>query len=331
MSERMRLCPECGQATSVYFVVCNCGHQFTGGDRIIQATTAPDRPTATQHPVVARQTVAAGAQAKRCPACGQVVPLPTPVCQCGHQFRTGFVAPNLTQMVSIPAAGLPNALLPIPPPGPVDSLIQSGAVQGAPNRHLALKICLALIPAIIFTQDYAWMTLNAYLELAFLSIWALMIWSAFQLSERNRVIERFLILTEIGLFMLPLSAIVFTIAFGSREVSSAAPGAEQTGAALGTMLGGTFAVAIGFVIGLAGGVITHLVASQYTRRAEAGGVGEAATTSNKHGIVISLLAVILLAIFLGSFSRAREASTVAQSQQPSDTGPRHRGFGWANP
>ena len=43
MSEQLRVCPECAQASSTYYRSCKCGHQFTGGEQVIQATIAPPR------------------------------------------------------------------------------------------------------------------------------------------------------------------------------------------------------------------------------------------------------------------------------------------------
>lgn len=183
------------------------------------------------------------------------------------------------------------------------------------KKHIVLKILLALLPTLIFWQNYAWMTLNSYLGIAFLIIWALMIWSVYQFTEKNHIIERFFRLTEISFFLLPLSAIVFSFVLGSKAVSSTTNGFEQAGAALGTAIGGTFVVVLSFIIGLAGGVIMHLITNKYEKKAEASGAKQAETLSNKHGVILSLVAIILLAIIMGSVSSAQHAANVAKEKE----------------
>ena len=136
------------------------------------------------------------------------------------------------------------------------------------KKHIVLKLILALLPAAVFTQNYGWMTANAYIGWAFLLIWALMIWSVAQFTEKNQVLERLFRQTEIGFFLLPVSAIVLTFVLGAQAVSSTTSSAGQAGAAIGTAIGGTFAVILSFIFGLTGGVIMHLVAGKYDKKAE---------------------------------------------------------------
>jgi len=183
------------------------------------------------------------------------------------------------------------------------------------KKHLVLKILLALLPALILTQNYAWMTLNSYVGIAFLIIWALMIWSVYQFEEKNHIVERLFRLTEISFFLLPLSAIVFTFVLGSKAVSSTTNGMEQAGAALGTAIGGTFIVVLSFILGLAGGIIMHLVTNKYEKKAEASGAKQAETLSNKHGVILSLVVIILLAIIMGSVASAQNTAKVAKEKE----------------
>ena len=180
------------------------------------------------------------------------------------------------------------------------------------KKHIVLKILLALLPALIFWQNYAWMTLNSYLGIAFLIIWALMIWSVYQFTEKIHIIERFFRLTEISFFLLPLSAIVFSFVLGSKAVSSTSNGFEQAVAALGTAIGGSFVVVLSFIIALAGGVIMHLITNKYEKKAEASDIKQAETLSNKHGIILSLVAIILLAIIMGFISSAQHSANTEQ-------------------
>jgi hypothetical protein len=188
-------------------------------------------------------------------------------------------------------------------------------MENTAKKHIVLKILLALLPAVIFWQNYAWMTLNSYLGIAFLIVWALMIWSAWRFTEKNHILERYFRLTEISFFLLPLSAIVFSFVLGSQAVSSTSNEFEQAGAALGTAIGGTFAVVLAFIIGLAGGVIMHLITNKYDKKAEASGIKQAESLSNKHGVILALVAVIVLAIIMGSVASAQRSAKIAKEKE----------------
>ncbi len=188
-------------------------------------------------------------------------------------------------------------------------------MENTSKKHIVLKILLALLPALIFTQNYAWMTLNSFTGVAFLIIWALMIWSVWQFTEKNYIIERFFRLTEISFFLLPLSAIIFAFVLGSQVVTSTSNEIEQAGAALGTAIGGTFAVILAFIIGLIGGIIMHLITSKYDKKAEASEVKQSESLSNKHGVILSLVAVITLAIIIGSISSAQQSAQITKEKE----------------
>ncbi|MDD2753436.1 MAG: hypothetical protein PHT44_02420 [Candidatus Portnoybacteria bacterium] len=170
------------------------------------------------------------------------------------------------------------------------------------KEYAVLKIFLALLPALIFTQNYAWMTLNSYLGIAFWIIWALTIWNVWQFTERNHILERCFRLTEISLFFLPLSAIVFAFIFGSQAAMSTSSGIERGGAALGAAMGATVVIILSFIIGLIGGMVVHLIANKYEKKAEKIEIRQQESLSNKHGIALSIAAIILLAIIMGSVS-----------------------------
>lgn len=186
-------------------------------------------------------------------------------------------------------------------------------MENTTKKHRVVRILLALLPTLIFTQNYAWMTLNSKLGWAFLIIWALMIWSVWQFTEKNYIFERFFRLTEISFFLLPLSAIVFSFVLGSKAVSSTTNEFGQAGAAIGMAIGGTFIVILSFIIGVTGGIIMHLVASKYDKKAEMSGIRQPETIGNKHGVVLSLVSVIILAIVFGS------ASLSAKNEVKKDT------------
>ncbi len=124
---------------------------------------------------------------------------------------------------------------------------------------------MALLPAAVFTQNWAWALANKMNGLAFLVIWGLIIANVWNTKDKNVIKRDLFRATEIGFFLLPLSAIILMITLGYQYVSTTS-GAAQAGAAIGTAIGGTLAVGLGFVIGLFGGLIMHLLSSKYAKR-----------------------------------------------------------------
>lgn len=188
-------------------------------------------------------------------------------------------------------------------------------MENAQKKFIVRKILLALLPTIVFWQNYAWMTLNAFLGIAFLVIWALMVWNVWQFTEKNHIMERFFMLTEIAFFLLPLSAIVFSFVLGSQAVSSTTNEFEQAGAAIGTAIGGTFVVILAFIIGIIGGIIMHLVTSKYDKKANESKEKQPENLPAKHGVILSLVAVIVLAIIMGSISSANQTKQEVKEKE----------------
>jgi uncharacterized membrane-anchored protein YhcB (DUF1043 family) len=133
------------------------------------------------------------------------------------------------------------------------------------KKHLAIKILLALLPAIVFMQNWAWMSSNKIIGVAFIFFWILMIWQVISSEDKNFVMHRLLWLSEIAFFLLPVSAIVLTFSFGSQAISET-EGIAQAGAAIGTAIGGVFAVIIGLVVGIIGGVICRSFSKKYAKK-----------------------------------------------------------------
>ncbi len=167
------------------------------------------------------------------------------------------------------------------------------------KKHLFLKVLLALFPAVIFEMNYAWMTGNKAVGIGFLLLWALIIWSVWQMTEKNHIIERLFRETEIAFFLLPLSAIVLTFVLGAETISDTSDQFEKVGTAIGTAIGGAFIVGLSLVIGIVGGIVMHLITNNYDRKAEASGVKQPETFANKHGVILSVVGLFLLAIILG--------------------------------
>jgi len=168
------------------------------------------------------------------------------------------------------------------------------------NEHLLLKILLALLPTLIFVQNYAWMTANKAVGIVFIILWAFIIFTAWSFTERNHIFERYFRLTEVGLFLMPLSGLIMTFVLGSQAMGSTTDELSQAGAAIGTAIGGTFIVGIAFVVGIPVGIIMHLVANNYSKKADASGIKQPETFMNKHGIISSVGVLLLLAIILGT-------------------------------
>lgn len=133
-------------------------------------------------------------------------------------------------------------------------------------KHPAIlrKIFLAILPAAIFTVNYAaWRIANEYIGIVFLFIWLSMTCSVWQFTKKNHVTARLLRETEIAFFLLPISSIVFTFVMGAKVIGEKQGELQQAGAAIGTAVGGVFIVGLAFVIGLFGGIIMHVLTGRY--------------------------------------------------------------------
>lgn len=177
-------------------------------------------------------------------------------------------------------------------------------MENVSKKHLMLKILLALLPAVVFNINYGMMS-GGGAGWAFFLIWALVVWSVWEFTEKNHIMERFFRLTEIGFFLLPLSAIILSFVLGAKAVGSTTDNAAQAGAAIGTAIGGTFITVLCFIFGVILGVIFHLITSKYEKKAEASAEKQAETFSNKHGVVMALLGVFAITIIFGSMAAAK--------------------------
>lgn len=107
---------------------------------------------------------------------------------------------------------------------------------------------------------------------------------------------------EIAFFLLPVSSIIFAFVIGIQAIGTADSGAEQAGAAIGTAIGGVFIVGLMLVIGLVGGIILHLIAGTYDKKATASGIKQMETFSNKNGVALAVVSVFGIAIIFGAVS-----------------------------
>lgn len=134
------------------------------------------------------------------------------------------------------------------------------------KKYLATKILATLLPTLILWQNYGWMTMNKGLLYAFFVIWAFLIWRVLKLEDKNHILYKVFRFSEIGAFLLPISALILTFGFGAKAVSSTSDEFAQAGAAIGTAVGGFFVVFIAFIFGLFGGIILHLIANRYEKK-----------------------------------------------------------------
>jgi len=88
----------------------------------------------------------------------------------------------------------------------------------------------------------------------------------------------------------------------------------QAGAAIGTAIGGMFVIVLSFVIGIPAGIIMHLVAGNYAKKVGADHAKQPETLAAKHGVILSIAALIALAIVLGSVSGAQHSAQVAKEK-----------------
>lgn len=181
---------------------------------------------------------------------------------------------------------------------------------------MATKILVAVLPALVFLQDWAWMSGNKVLGIAFLVFWILLVFNTWQLTNKYKVIATYFKATEIACFLLPIAALVLTFIVGAQAVSNTTNGAEQAGAAIGTAIGGVFVVGIGFVVGLFGGIIMHLLAKRFNKKAAKHDAAESQSTDatktswiSTHKTLVTVGSLIVLVIIAASSGGDKTAST----------------------
>lgn len=183
------------------------------------------------------------------------------------------------------------------------------------KKHVLLKLLVALLPTLIFLQNYSWMTANRMTGLAFVILFLAIVWTAWSFEDKNAVLERYFRLTEVGFFFLPLSALIMTFVLGAQAIGTSADGAAQAGAAIGTAIGGTLVIVLSFVIGIPAGIIMHLVSGNYAKKMDAGHGKQPETVGAKHGVVLSIGILFLLAIVLGAAGAASSQGKASLSAQ----------------
>lgn len=181
------------------------------------------------------------------------------------------------------------------------------------KKNLAIKILLALLPAIIFTQDWAWMSSNRVLGVAFIVFWILMIWQVISSEDKNFVLYRLLWLSEIAFFLLPVSAIILTFSAGS-EIVSQTEGIAQAGAVIGTAIGGFFAVIIGLVFGLTGGFVCRSFSKKYEKKVvDKGDKKDFFVKTRAWSFWLGLVILIIIAVSANPVNSVSKKSVVSPS------------------
>ena len=64
-----------------------------------------------------------------------------------------------------------------------------------------------------------------------------------------------------------------------------------------------------------GGVILHLIANKYDKKAEVSEIEQPETLSNKHGLVLSLVAIVVLAIIMGFVASVQNLSKASEANK----------------
>ena len=131
---------------------------------------------------------------------------------------------------------------------------------------MALKIILALLPALVFTQSWAWVTGKHYILFALLVLWAALVWFVLDVQDKNKIIFKLLRALEVSFFLLPVAAYTAVSIIGSLMMKASSSEFERAGAAIGTAVGGTIVTVITFVLGLIFGLITHIIAGNFQKK-----------------------------------------------------------------
>jgi hypothetical protein len=179
-----------------------------------------------------------------CAGCGKELPGEVKFCpRCG-------VATGSTGVVGVALSQTQANLT----PGPL------GQTFGDKVARYALAIALGLPVAILAGIDAGLMvgggeTGGSANTMVFLSTWAAVAFYASRTSPSRRVFGRTCILYSVAAFLLPISAIIFSIVVGSRLVGAEQDSLGQAGVAIGVGLAGTIILVISFVFGLFTGTI----------------------------------------------------------------------------
>jgi uncharacterized membrane protein len=162
------------------------------------------------------------------------------------------------------------------------------------------------------------MSANKILGVAFIVIWLLCIWIVLRVEDKNKIISQLLRISEIGLFLLPISALVLTFVIGSQAVNSTT-GAAQAGAAIGVAVGGMMAVVLGFMVGVAGGIIMHLLSNRFEKKITDKSETKATNFFERHKAVTIILALLILIIVASAKSGNKQVGSTQDSAKVAST------------
>jgi Zn-dependent protease with chaperone function len=179
--------------------------------------------------------------------------------------------------------------------------------QQSKGSGFVVKMLLPLLPALIFTQDWAWMTSNTLNGVAFVVFWALFIWHTWPIGDKNRAMRFIFRSTEIAFFMMPIAVLILMFVLGSSAMGSTA-GAAHVGVAVGIALGGAFFLIIAFIIGLSCGFIMHVLASGAAKRSKGTSADDVKAMNwleknKKAATIVILIVLIIAAISAGQRSK----------------------------
>lgn len=186
--------------------------------------------------------------------------------------------------------------------------------------HGALKVLIALLPAVVFTQNWAWITHNRMIGIAFLLLWAGMIFYLYDLKEKNAVYFKAFRATEIALFLLPISAFILMAVLGSQSLTAAGDdAAAQAGTAIGLAIAGPIVLVVSFIIGISGGIVMHLLSRRYERKLS--GHEEGGRQDMLHQHRVAAIVGIMVLLLMVSIGGSPDAAQVADGSGGSGNAP----------
>lgn len=125
----------------------------------------------------------------------------------------------------------------------------------------ARKIIGSLFIAILasFHANLLFQNSNATL-IGFFLVLALSIYYSNKKGDKEEVVHLQYKTLSILSFLLPVSAIIFTLVFTGSAVGEETSEAAKAGAAIGSAIGGGIIIVITFIAGLSLGIVFHLLA-----------------------------------------------------------------------
>lgn len=135
------------------------------------------------------------------------------------------------------------------------------------NMFLLTKVFGSLLPALIFTQLYAWAFMNVGAIYAFFIIWVILVFKFYKINNRDELCSKVFSYASIGAYLMPLFIIISNANIGSELMAETASDEfAQVGAAIGVGLASTMALIISLVVGITFGFIFGKISNSYKEK-----------------------------------------------------------------